>query len=348
MLRASVVAAVWEHIARQPEVYLNSPQTSQSFVRFAVVIPVAACLGCIALYMAPKNDHRGGPIDVKSELASRLAESDEAVLNTTLHDVRAFLRSKGKRGEFALTSMGVTRGLYSKQTAHGLSRLNESCHFEPENSSNSTSLPPPALLLAGALTERPYLRDVSLCFLFYTESLWTRATGGALGPELARLGARLDDKSLLAHSLHMYQQNHCPGLEGGGFPPTVVLSDKATCEMWWRENERWAARDSLWFVKDSHGSLGKHISLLRGSDVAASALNRLHAHFRVLHRAHRQRQRARALARETDRETERQRDRDRQRDRETETDRQTERQRQRQREREREMVLLCVHERIRS
>ena len=50
------------------------------------------------MYMAPKNDHRGGPIDVKSELASRLAESDEAVLNTTLHDVRAcFSAIKGQQ-----------------------------------------------------------------------------------------------------------------------------------------------------------------------------------------------------------------------------------------------------------
>jgi len=184
---------------------------------------------------------------------------------------RRFLRRKGA----STPTFGVSRGRYWKASPHSLTKLSQTCNF---NVSNATA-PPSALMLPGLLSQRPYLSDLSLCFLFYTEKLWTRATGGARGVPLSRMGGGIDDKELLAESLSRYEHaNKCraPATREaaagddddawgvGGYPPTVALKDKAQCEEFFNANDKWAPdAESLWFVKDAHGSLGRHVRLLR-------------------------------------------------------------------------------------
>jgi len=141
------------------------------------------------------------------------------------------------------------------------------------------------------------LSDISQCFLFYAEKLWTRATGGLKGVPLSRMGGGIDDKELFAESVRRHQQaNKCGpfaagadgggggggggeragarGEMGGGYPPSVLLKDPDACQEFFQRNHLWAARDDeIWFVKDAHGSLGRHIRLLRRRDVMEMARN---------------------------------------------------------------------------
>jgi hypothetical protein len=66
---------------------------------------------------------------------------------------------------------------HRKASPHSLTKLTQTCNFPVQNATT----PPSALMLPGLLSQRQHLSDISLCFLFYTEKLWTRATGGAKG-----------------------------------------------------------------------------------------------------------------------------------------------------------------------
>ena len=66
---------------------------------------------------------------------------------------------------------------HRKASPHSLTKLTQTCNFPVQNA----TAPPSALMLPGLLSQRQHLSDISLCFLFYTEKLWTRATGGAKG-----------------------------------------------------------------------------------------------------------------------------------------------------------------------
>lgn len=82
---------------------------------------------------------------------------------------------------------------------------------------------------------------------------------------MGRMRAGVDNKETLARALLRYtKRNQC---RPAGFPTTVLLGDKADCEAFFRSNE--GKPDSLWFVKASNGSLGRHIRLLRGKDISA-------------------------------------------------------------------------------
>jgi hypothetical protein len=50
-------------------------------------------------------------------------------------------------------------------------------------------------------------------------------------------------------------------MQAEGFPPTAVLTDAAVCEDFYHRNHLWAPEGGLWFVKDSHGSLGIFVYL---------------------------------------------------------------------------------------
>lgn len=128
----------------------------------------------------------------------------------------------------------------------------------------------------------PHLSDLSQCFLFYAEKLWTRATGGLKGVPLSRMGGGIDDKEVFAESLRRHQQaNKCGsfsaqrnteksgavgeeggggagrGALGGGFPASVLLKDADACEEFFRHNDRWAARDdAIWCVWGG-GAMGR-------------------------------------------------------------------------------------------
>ena len=238
---------------------------------------------------------RGGTV---SELRRWYEKSDADVFETTRQDVKRFVEAKGAASP---SVFGLSRGPYSKMSNY--TRLHKLAGFEhgerPEQGSrftcnfvsfqfqpaNSTATPadaPPhaSLLLPGLLSQRPNLSNTALCFLFYAEQFWTRATGGAKGVALARVVAgnnRVGDKEVFAESLAKYQSTcKAPASAGrlGGFPRTVLLKNKDECEKFFRENHLWAPEDeSLWFVKDANGSLGRHIQLLRGADVRAMAAN---------------------------------------------------------------------------
>ena len=111
----------------------------------------SACLGGIILFTAYRVTWfraagASARVDIKSELRRWNAQSDEEVLQTTVEDVRRFILSKGK----AAPTFGISRGHYSKASAHSLSKLTETCNFQPFNSTN----PPSALMLPGLLSAR--------------------------------------------------------------------------------------------------------------------------------------------------------------------------------------------------
>jgi len=212
-------------------------------------------------------------VDIIEELNRWNAQSDDEVLQTMVDDVRRFISSKGAAGP----TFGISRGHYSRASPQSLFKLKNSC-FQASNSADpnvlpfNTTNPPPALLLPGLLSARPHLSEISQCFLFYSEKLWTRATGGMKGAPLSRLGG-IDDKELFVDSITKYKQtNNCgqyaaasdgttaggaseDGLGGlvqlgGGVPPSVLLRDEKTCERFFRSNHLWAAsNDTLWSVK---------------------------------------------------------------------------------------------------
>ena len=111
----------------------------------------SACLGGIILFTAYRVTQfraagASAKVDIKSELRRWNAQSDEEVLQTTVEDVRRFIRSKGTSSP----TFGISRGHYSKASAHSLSKLTETCNFQPFNSTN----PPSALMLPGLLSAR--------------------------------------------------------------------------------------------------------------------------------------------------------------------------------------------------
>lgn len=98
-------------------------------------------------------------VNIKSELRRWNAQSDDEVLQTTLEDVRQFIRTKGR----SAPTFGISRGHYSKASPHSLSKLTQTCNFEPFNSTS----PPSALLLPGLLSARSvgcaHLRGRTTC-----------------------------------------------------------------------------------------------------------------------------------------------------------------------------------------
>lgn len=174
------------------------------------VMAAAVSLICWATWryntrLAPHADRkaeepRAGPPEVAaSELRKWYAMSDEDVLQATQDDVRRSIswgEDMDAQGSFPQT-YGLSRGPYSKISPHsrllkiaGVSNSAEvagmrfACNFDVFTFRNSNSTPPDApphssLLLPGMLSHRPQLPNTALCFLFYTELLWTRATGGA-------------------------------------------------------------------------------------------------------------------------------------------------------------------------
>ena len=145
-------------------------------------------------------------VDIVSELNRWNAQSDDEVLQTMVDDVRRFISSKGASGP----TFGISRGHYSRASPQSLFKLKNSC-FQAVNSADPNFLPfnatnpPPALLLPGLLSARPHLSEISQCFLFYSEKLWTRATGGMKGAPLSRLGG-VDDKELFVDSIKKYKE----------------------------------------------------------------------------------------------------------------------------------------------
>ncbi len=152
-------------------------------------------------------------------------------------------------------------------------RIRQQCGFRLVGNSI-----PPELLVPGRLGTRADLSEVALCFLWYAKTFWMRGTGGGAGLVHYRWGG-IDNKALLSRHLARYaSRNHCPPFQVS--PVTVNLSDAAVCQTFYRNNsffhpflptERTDPDERLWFIKDEMGSLGRHIKLVSGRQIAAAA-----------------------------------------------------------------------------
>ena len=135
------------------------------------------------------------------------------------------------------------------------------------NATDATE-PPTELLAPGRLGLRSNLSLWSQCFLWYANTWWSRATGGAGGLMFYKLGD-VDDKSVLRDWLEEYEKEH--GCEPFQVTPiTLFLGDKNTCKEFYSNNRRWAYADNaVWFMKETKGSQGTHINLLSSRYVQA-------------------------------------------------------------------------------
>ena len=120
------------------------------------------------------------------------------------------------------------------------------------------------LLRPGELSSRS-LSEQSLCFLWYSGSFSSRATGKLL---LSRQGGPVDDKALLARHVRLYEDRfQCPAHQV--LPQTIDLRDKTECKRFFSmTNNATASTDGpVWFLKEVKGSTGRHIRLLRNADI---------------------------------------------------------------------------------
>lgn len=108
---------------------------------------------------------------------------------------------------------------------------------------------PPAELLQPGLLGAKELANTSQCFLWYTNAIFSRPTGGAQGVKIPRLGPGLDNKAFFIHSLQQYERRlQCKPNQV--WPPTLELNETATCKAFYHSNARYAPLpNSLWFLK---------------------------------------------------------------------------------------------------
>ena len=102
------------------------------------------------------------------------------------------------------------------------------CGWTPRHAHPPVRLQPPdELRLPGELSAREGLSELSLCFLWYTGSLYSRATGSAV---LQRHGGPVDDKALLARHVRLYEaRNRCA--PHSVLPESVDLRDPENVRM---------------------------------------------------------------------------------------------------------------------
>jgi len=127
------------------------------------------------------------------------------------------------------------------------------------------------LLKPGLLGPRQELEHVSQCFLWYTNAIFSRLTGGAEGIQIPRLGPGIDNKAFFIHALQHYE-THLKCKPNQMWPPTLELNNSANCKAFYYENSRFApAPNSLWFLKGEKGSTGRHITLARRHEIETDA-----------------------------------------------------------------------------
>ena len=123
------------------------------------------------------------------------------------------------------------------------------------------------------------------CFLWYTNALFSRATGGQQGLQISRLGPGLDNKAYFVRALEQFERTRgCARYQV--YPPTIDLNDSSLCASFYSNNSRWApSPSSLWFMKKERGSTGRHVRLKRRSDVEREAAGALAGCNNGTHRA---------------------------------------------------------------
>eukprot|EP00277_Geminigera_cryophila_P047990 CAMPEP_0173072490 /NCGR_PEP_ID=MMETSP1102-20130122/9851_1 /TAXON_ID=49646 /ORGANISM="Geminigera sp., Strain Caron Lab Isolate" /LENGTH=279 /DNA_ID=CAMNT_0013941175 /DNA_START=235 /DNA_END=1070 /DNA_ORIENTATION=- len=133
------------------------------------------------------------------------------------------------------------------------------------------SQPPQGLLTAGRLSDRHELDHTSQCFIWYTNGLYSRPTGGRGGQMLPRLGPGVDNKGYFVRALREYEDRF--GCEPHQvYPATIELNATNMCFEFFYDNRKWAVSpNSLWFMKAAKGSTGRHITLLRRHEIETIA-----------------------------------------------------------------------------
>ena len=123
------------------------------------------------------------------------------------------------------------------------------------------------------------------CFLWYTNALFSRATGGQQGLQISRLGPGLDNKAYFVRALEQFERTRgCARYQV--YPPTIDLNNSLLCASFYSNNSRWApSSSSLWFMKKERGSTGRHVRLKRRSDIEREAAGALAGCNNGTHRA---------------------------------------------------------------
>ena len=118
------------------------------------------------------------------------------------------------------------------------------------------------LLKPGRLSLRTDLPHLSQCWLWYTNVLYTRPTGSALGFSLPRLGPGLDSKGWFTEALERHERKlGCKNFQA--YPPTFNLNNSTICRSFWFDNGKWApSPQSLWFMKKDKGALPEAVPWL--------------------------------------------------------------------------------------
>jgi hypothetical protein len=170
-----------------------------------------------------------------------------------------------------LPTFGISAGRLAEPRSRCTKKMQQWCDGW---CSRDGSHPPEGLLTPGRLQARPDLDQLSQCFLWYTNALFSRATGGQAGKMIPRLGPGVDNKGYFVEAMRKYENRHgCAPYQM--YPPTLELNESRTCFDFFFDNSKWAAsRDSLWFMKSARGSTGRHISLLRRHEIEAIAAKR--------------------------------------------------------------------------
>jgi len=203
-------------------------------------------------------------------LGSRRADllrigTEEEIYRDALQDLRRYRAEKRPPQHF-----GLTPGAYAAEMPPSCKRkLLTQCNWNI----SAQGRPPIELLTPGPLAARTNLSELSLCFLWYSGSFWTRTTGGARGKLLARHGGQVDNKANLASWMRLYEVKFgCQAHQV--LPVTVDLRDPRTCDAFFKHNNKLApSNSSLWFLKDIKGSTGRHIRLLRPPDIQRASLH---------------------------------------------------------------------------
>eukprot|EP00961_Rhodomonas_salina_P216372 2922603-Rhodomonas_salina.4 len=235
-------------------------QTRMRTIMFGVML---FCVLGGAVLSTTASRSKNKPIDGYAIL---LGQSDEEVFNTTKKDVGRFQRT----GD--LPTFGLSKGRYfymeGKLCKNCALKLRNLCGYETTNATH----PPLELLKPGRLSKRSKLSEFAQCFLWYANSFWTRPTGGKNGFLLTRLGAGIDDKSLLITTMDAYEKQYgCKQYQircSQVIPPTLDLNTTQVCNEFFHHNDHWAEQpNSLWFMKAADGSTGRHVHLLQRKEV---------------------------------------------------------------------------------
>lgn len=137
---------------------------------------------------------------VEAALSFWANKSDAEVMKTFLQEAQTFIDQIRSNGTARLPTMGLSGGEYWKNSAVSSKKLLRICGFDTANAVT----PPKGLLLPGPLSDR-WLQEWSLCFLWFNERFFSRASGGGTGKSRALRHLNKIESSEQQRHLHSYQ-----------------------------------------------------------------------------------------------------------------------------------------------